>query len=158
HHLQKLGIARITHVDIAPCERLGHCKETQTPVVAKPDEAKEEIAVPMKASTAAETERPEATQGETKEEAQATQRDLTKEEKENILHSDGFLSFFDQTSRMIEQALTEHADIFFDYSGRNLDDKEGEVQAGAKLSLNRQFYDENWSKDRVVTCLDWSQQ
>lgn len=33
-----------------------------------------------------------------------------------------------------------------------------EIQAGAKLSLNRQFVDERWSKHRVVTCLDWSPQ
>lgn len=33
-----------------------------------------------------------------------------------------------------------------------------EIQAGAKLSLNRQFTDEHWSKHRVVTCLDWSLQ
>uniref|UniRef100_A0A8C2BEE4 Dynein, cytoplasmic 1, intermediate chain 2b n=1 Tax=Cyprinus carpio TaxID=7962 RepID=A0A8C2BEE4_CYPCA len=48
--------------------------------------------------------------------------------------------------------------VFFDYSGRDLQDKEGESQAGAKLSLNRQFVDERWSKHRVVTCLDWSPQ
>uniref|UniRef100_A0A4W3IUM8 Cytoplasmic dynein 1 intermediate chain 2-like n=1 Tax=Callorhinchus milii TaxID=7868 RepID=A0A4W3IUM8_CALMI len=88
----------------------------------------------------------------------AFQQELTEEEKEKILHSEGFLNFFDHSSRVIERALTEQIDIFFDYSGRNLDDKEGEIQAGAKLSLNRQFYDENWSKDRVVTCLDWSPQ
>lgn len=33
-----------------------------------------------------------------------------------------------------------------------------EIQAGAKLFLNRQFMDERWSKHRVVTCLDWSPQ
>lgn len=33
-----------------------------------------------------------------------------------------------------------------------------EIQAGTKLSLNRQFVDERWSKHRVVTCLDWSPQ
>lgn len=33
-----------------------------------------------------------------------------------------------------------------------------DVQAGANLSFNRQFYDEHWSKHRVVTCMDWSLQ
>lgn len=33
-----------------------------------------------------------------------------------------------------------------------------ELQAGAKLVLNRQFSDERWTKNRVVTCLDWSPQ
>ncbi len=33
-----------------------------------------------------------------------------------------------------------------------------EMQAGTKLSLNRKFVDDRWSKQRVVTCLDWSPQ
>ncbi|XP_059812093.1 cytoplasmic dynein 1 intermediate chain 2-like isoform X5 [Hypanus sabinus] len=161
HRLQKLGVARVTHVDIAPCERLAHSKETQTPVVAKPDEGGQERQETMFSLTTineAETETPEETQEEREEGHQVNRHELTEDEKEKILQSDSFRSFFDHSSKVIEQALTEHVDIFFDYSGRNLDDKEGEVQAGAKLSLNRQFYDENWSKDRVVTCLDWSQQ
>ncbi|MEQ2268381.1 hypothetical protein XENORESO_003562 [Xenotaenia resolanae] len=83
---------------------------------------------------------------------------LTEEEKLQILHSEEFASFFDQSARIIERALSEHVDIFFDYSGRDLEEKEGEIQAGTKLSLNRQFMDEHWSKHRVVTCLDWSLQ
>lgn len=33
-----------------------------------------------------------------------------------------------------------------------------DLQAGAKLVLNRRFADEHWTKNRVVTCLDWSPQ
>ena len=33
-----------------------------------------------------------------------------------------------------------------------------DMQGGLNLSFNRQFYDEHWSKHRVVTCLDWSPQ
>ncbi|XP_059812092.1 cytoplasmic dynein 1 intermediate chain 2-like isoform X4 [Hypanus sabinus] len=144
HRLQKLGVARVTHVDIAPCERLAHKRQ--------------ETMFSLTTINEAETETPEETQEEREEGHQVNRHELTEDEKEKILQSDSFRSFFDHSSKVIEQALTEHVDIFFDYSGRNLDDKEGEVQAGAKLSLNRQFYDENWSKDRVVTCLDWSQQ
>uniref|UniRef100_V9KB27 Cytoplasmic dynein 1 intermediate chain 2 n=1 Tax=Callorhinchus milii TaxID=7868 RepID=V9KB27_CALMI len=157
HHLTKLGIARITHVDIPPCDRLAYSKETQTPVEDRPEEGKEEEVIPVQTASEPETEAPEESQEEV-DENKAFQQELTEEEKEKILHSEGFLNFFDHSSRVIERALTEQIDIFFDYSGRNLDDKEGEIQAGAKLSLNRQFYDENWSKDRVVTCLDWSPQ
>lgn len=74
------------------------------------------------------------------------------------MHSEEFLSFFDHSTRIVERALSEQINIFFDYSGRDLEDKEGEIQAGAKLSLNRQFFDERWSKHRVVSCLDWSSQ
>uniref|UniRef100_V9KGY6 Cytoplasmic dynein 1 intermediate chain 2-like protein n=1 Tax=Callorhinchus milii TaxID=7868 RepID=V9KGY6_CALMI len=157
HHMTKLGIARITHVDIPPCDRLAYSKETQTPVEDRPEEGKEEEVIPVQTASEPETEAPEESQEEV-DENKAFQQELTEEEKEKILHSEGFLNFFDHSSRVIERALTEQIDIFFDYSGRNLDDKEGEIQAGAKLSLNRQFYDENWSKDRVVTCLDWSPQ
>uniref|UniRef100_A0A8C8E7X6 Cytoplasmic dynein 1 intermediate chain 2 n=1 Tax=Otus sunia TaxID=257818 RepID=A0A8C8E7X6_9STRI len=88
----------------------------------------------------------------------AAPHELTEEEKQQILHSEEFLSFFDHSTRIVERALSEQINIFFDYSGRDLEDKEGEIQAGAKLSLNRQFFDERWSKHRVVSCLDWSSQ
>ncbi|KAI3355790.1 hypothetical protein L3Q82_004362 [Scortum barcoo] len=89
---------------------------------------------------------------------EALPHELTEEEKLQILHSDEFANFFDHSTRIIERALSEHVDLFFDYSGRDLEEKEGEIQAGAKLSLNRQFMDDRWSKHRVVTCLDWSPQ
>uniref|UniRef100_A0A8C9X4Q8 Dynein cytoplasmic 1 intermediate chain 2 n=1 Tax=Sander lucioperca TaxID=283035 RepID=A0A8C9X4Q8_SANLU len=88
----------------------------------------------------------------------APPHELTEEEKLQILHSEEFVNFFDHSTRIIERALSEHVDLFFDYSGRDLEEKEGEIQAGTKLSLNRQFMDERWSKHRVVTCLDWSLQ
>uniref|UniRef100_A0A8C2XAP4 Dynein cytoplasmic 1 intermediate chain 2 n=1 Tax=Cyclopterus lumpus TaxID=8103 RepID=A0A8C2XAP4_CYCLU len=87
-----------------------------------------------------------------------TAKELTEEEKLQVLHSEDFLSFFERGSRIVERALAEHVDVCFDYSGRDLEDKEGDLQAGAKLVLNRQFADERWTKNRVVTCLDWSPQ
>uniref|UniRef100_A0AAQ6ANB4 Dynein, cytoplasmic 1, intermediate chain 2b n=1 Tax=Amphiprion ocellaris TaxID=80972 RepID=A0AAQ6ANB4_AMPOC len=89
---------------------------------------------------------------------QDTPKELTEEEKLQVLHSDEFLSFFERGSRIVERALAEQVDVCFDYSGRDLEDKEGDLQAGAKLVLNRQFADERWTKNRVVTCLDWSPQ
>lgn len=44
-------------------------------------------------------------------------RELSKEEKQMILISEDFQSFFHQSSRIIERALSEHVDIFRDYSG-----------------------------------------
>uniref|UniRef100_A0A671V3I0 Cytoplasmic dynein 1 intermediate chain 1 n=1 Tax=Sparus aurata TaxID=8175 RepID=A0A671V3I0_SPAAU len=81
-------------------------------------------------------------------------RELTEEERQQILHSSEFQSFFDCSIRVMERALAEDGDIFFDYSGRDVEDKEG----GSSLSLSRLFYDEHWSKHRVITCLDWSPQ
>uniref|UniRef100_A0A8C3ATH9 Dynein cytoplasmic 1 intermediate chain 2 n=1 Tax=Cyclopterus lumpus TaxID=8103 RepID=A0A8C3ATH9_CYCLU len=93
-----------------------------------------------------------------KVEEEAAPYELTEEEKLQILHSEEFVNFFDHSTRIIERALSEHVDLFFDYSGRDLEEKEGEIQAGTKLSLYRKFLDERWSKHRVVTCLDWSTQ
>ena len=33
-----------------------------------------------------------------------------------------------------------------------------DTQASGKLSFNREFFDERWSRHRTVTCLDWSTQ
>lgn len=52
-------------------------------------------------------------------------RELTEEERQQILHSSEFQSFFDCSIRVMERALAEESNIFFDYSGRELEDKEG---------------------------------
>lgn len=54
-----------------------------------------------------------------------TPKELTEEEKLQILHSGEFLSFFERGSRIVERALAEQVDVCFDYSGRDLEDKEG---------------------------------
>ncbi|XP_069472304.1 cytoplasmic dynein 1 intermediate chain 2 isoform X3 [Ambystoma mexicanum] len=152
----KLGMAKITQVDFPPREIVTYTKETQTPVVAQPkeeNEEEEESAAPKPAPE------PEEEQSVKKEiENEAPPHELTEEEKQQILHTEEFLSFFDHSTRIVERALSEQINIFFDYSGKDLEEKEGEIQAGARLSLNRQFFDERWSKHRVVSCLDWSSQ
>ncbi len=55
----------------------------------------------------------------------APPHELTEEEKLQILHSEEFANFFDHGTRIIERALSEHVDLFFDYSGRDLEEKEG---------------------------------
>ncbi|XP_006636574.1 dynein, cytoplasmic 1, intermediate chain 2a isoform X1 [Lepisosteus oculatus] len=151
----KLGMAKVTHVDFPPREIVSYTKETQTPVMTeqKEEEDEEEEIAPPKPVVALQEEKPQQN-----EEEEAPPHELTEEEKLQILHSEEFLSFFDHSTRILERALSERVDVFFDYSGRDLEEKEGEIQAGTKLSLNRQFMDERWSKHRVVTCLDWSPQ
>lgn len=153
----KLGMAKITQVDFPPREVVTYTKETQTPVMAQPkeDEEEEDDVVTPKPPIEPEEEK---TFKKDEEIDSKAPHELTEEEKQQILHSEEFLSFFDHSTRIVERALSEQINIFFDYSGRDLEDKEGEIQAGAKLSLNRQFFDERWSKHRVVSCLDWSSQ
>ncbi|XP_067843627.1 cytoplasmic dynein 1 intermediate chain 2-like isoform X1 [Heptranchias perlo] len=151
----KLEMAKITQVDFPPREIVTYTKETQTPVITQKTEAEEEEEdiVPK---PAIEPEQDKQVQNE--EDKEGSPHELTEEEKQQIIHSDEFLTFFDHSTRIIERALAEHKDLFFDYSGKDLEEKEGELQGGAKLSLNRQFFDERWSKHRVVTCMDWSPQ
>ncbi|XP_042184883.1 cytoplasmic dynein 1 intermediate chain 2-like isoform X3 [Oncorhynchus tshawytscha] len=157
----RLGMAKVTQVDFPPKQSVSYSKETQTPTCtqthtqAKPaeEEEEEEMAEPKPAE---ESQEEKADQEEKQEEV--APKDLTEEEKMQLLHSEEFMAFFDRGSRIVERALSERVDVCFDYSGRDLEDKEGEMQAGAKMSLNRAFSDERWSKNRVVTCLDWSPQ
>uniref|UniRef100_A0A803JRX9 Dynein cytoplasmic 1 intermediate chain 1 n=1 Tax=Xenopus tropicalis TaxID=8364 RepID=A0A803JRX9_XENTR len=154
--LIKLGVSKVTQVDFLPREVVSYSKETQTPVTTHQTEEEEEDEemVDLKTEHDSEFENQE----EKQDSREVPPRELTEEEKQQVTHSEEFLIFFDRTIRVIERALAEDSNIFFDYSGRDLEDKEGDIQAGANLSFNRQFYDEHWSKHRVVTCLDWSLQ
>ncbi|XP_052492271.1 cytoplasmic dynein 1 intermediate chain 2 isoform X1 [Budorcas taxicolor] len=154
----KLGMAKITQVDFPPREIVTYTKETQTPVMAQPKEDEEEDDDVVTPKPPIEPEEEKTLKKDEESDSKAPPHELTEEEKQQILHSEEFLSFFDHSTRIVERALSEQINIFFDYSGRDLEDKEGEIQAGAKLSLNRQFFDERWSKHRVVSCLDWSSQ
>ncbi|XP_056105642.1 cytoplasmic dynein 1 intermediate chain 1 isoform X1 [Rhinichthys klamathensis goyatoka] len=153
----RLGPSKITQVDFLPRELVSYCKETQTPLAAhqsEEDEEEDEEVTEPKAG--AETDLQE--EEESKETKEGHPRELTEEEKQQVLHSEEFLIFFDRSIRVMERALAEDSNVFFDYSGRDLEDKEGDLQGGSSLSLNRLFYDEHWSKHRVITCLDWSPQ
>ncbi|XP_056275648.1 cytoplasmic dynein 1 intermediate chain 1 isoform X2 [Pseudoliparis swirei] len=159
--MQRLGACKITQVDFLPKEVMAYCKETQTPLTANLSEVEEEDEdeemLEVKPGPESD-QQDEDDNRENKEGSFPVQRELTEEERQQILHSSEFQSFFDGSIRVMERALAEESDIFFDYSGRDLEDKEGESGSGSSLSLSRLFYDEHWSKHRVVTCLDWSLQ
>ncbi|XP_026087374.1 dynein cytoplasmic 1 intermediate chain 1a isoform X2 [Carassius auratus] len=152
----RLGPSKITQVDFLPREVVSYCKETQTPLAAhqSEDEEEEEEVTEPKAGPENDLQEEE----ESKDTKEGHPRELTEEEKQQVLHSEEFLIFFDRGIRVMERALAEDSNIFFDYSGRDLEEKEGDLQGGSSLSLNRLFYDEHWSKHRVITCLDWSPQ
>ncbi|QQP33094.1 Cytoplasmic dynein 1 intermediate chain [Caligus rogercresseyi] len=99
-----------------------------------------------------------ATTKEEEEEAARLQKNSNNKRREASHHDEGRLSkFFDRTTRLVERALCEDVNVFVDYTGNYENDPEAlEDKAGSKLSLNRYFYDERWSKNRVITSLDWS--
>nr|XP_033492824.1 cytoplasmic dynein 1 intermediate chain 1 isoform X10 [Epinephelus lanceolatus] len=159
--MQRLGASKITQVDFLPKEVVSYCKETQTPLTAHLSEVEEEEEDEemMEAKPGPESEQQDEDDNrETKEGSFPVLRELTEEERQQILHSSEFQSFFDCSIRVMERALAEDSNIFFDYSGRDLEDKEGDLGSGSSLSFSRLFYDEHWSKHRVITCLDWSPQ
>uniref|UniRef100_A0A915IG34 Uncharacterized protein n=1 Tax=Romanomermis culicivorax TaxID=13658 RepID=A0A915IG34_ROMCU len=92
---------------------------------------------------------------------------LSDEEKQKILVQPEFRHFLDKSSKILERALTEkwfftlfikqEESIFVDYS-KNERSTEKEVDFDQKLSINRVFFDEKWSKSRCVTCMDHSPQ
>ncbi|XP_026809686.1 cytoplasmic dynein 1 intermediate chain-like isoform X3 [Rhopalosiphum maidis] len=85
-------------------------------------------------------------------------RELSDAEKMMIVHSEDFQQFMDRAGRVMERALSENVDIYTDYTGALDDNDINEDKSSTRLSLSRVFYDEHWSKNRLVTSLDWSQQ
>uniref|UniRef100_A0A8C6UJE4 Dynein cytoplasmic 1 intermediate chain 1 n=1 Tax=Neogobius melanostomus TaxID=47308 RepID=A0A8C6UJE4_9GOBI len=154
--LQRLGTSRIAQVDFPPKELVSYSKETQTLLTTHPLEVEEEEEdEEMDVKPGLDSEPPDEDDAK---ETKDVLRELTEEERQQILHSAEFQSFFDCSIRVMERALAEDTDIYFDYSGRDLHDKDGDVSGGSSLSFSRLFYDEHWSKHRVITCLDWSPQ
>uniref|UniRef100_A0A8C6UKB5 Dynein cytoplasmic 1 intermediate chain 1 n=1 Tax=Neogobius melanostomus TaxID=47308 RepID=A0A8C6UKB5_9GOBI len=147
--LQRLGTSRIAQVDFPPKELVSYSKETQTLLTTHPLEEEDEE---MDVKPGLDSEPPDEDDAKETKDGTITE-ELTEEERQQILHSAEFQSFFDCSIRVMERALAEDTDIYFDYSGRDLD-----VSGGSSLSFSRLFYDEHWSKHRVITCLDWSPQ
>ncbi|KAL3280098.1 hypothetical protein HHI36_017604 [Cryptolaemus montrouzieri] len=84
-------------------------------------------------------------------------RELSEEEKQMIILSEEFQHFIDRSGRVMERALCESIDIYTDYSG-GLGEDAMDEKSHQCVSFNRTFFDERWSKNRVVTALDWCPQ
>ncbi|XP_021940459.1 cytoplasmic dynein 1 intermediate chain-like isoform X2 [Zootermopsis nevadensis] len=85
-------------------------------------------------------------------------RELSEEEKQMIILTEDFQRFLDRAGRVMERALSESVDIYTDYTGVGDGDEAADEKSGLRLSLNRCFYDDRWSRNRCVTSLDWSPQ
>jgi dynein intermediate chain len=86
-------------------------------------------------------------------------QELTNDERDQILKSEHFQDFFARTSRLIERSLWESPEafnIFTDYSGRDLDGQNKKMDVGEIIKFDREFYDERWTRHRIVTCIDTS--
>jgi len=85
-------------------------------------------------------------------------KELSEDEKNAVMMSQPFQKFFDRATKVVERALSEDINVFLDYTGGYEDGEALEDKTGGKLSLNRFFYDDRWSKNRVITSMDWSTQ
>lgn len=91
-------------------------------------------------------------------------RTLTNEELNAVTSSEDFLDFVERSSKVIERALEQEYDILADYAlgGMNgLDDEDDRFGAtgtkkGRRIKEVAQFWDERWSKKRMISDLGFS--
>ncbi|KAK5168504.1 hypothetical protein LTR04_006582 [Oleoguttula sp. CCFEE 6159] len=91
-------------------------------------------------------------------------RTLTNEELNAVTSSNDFLDFVEKSSKVVERALDEEYDLLADYalSGLNSleddDDEDGMTHGkkGRRIREAAQFYDERWSKRRMISDINFS--
>lgn len=167
---KKLTVSQVTQTTVVAKETVNYCKETQTMTleperdVLTYDESEREGEGVNAAAALAELQRMPHVQdlvsaggpdGEAAPAEPEKPRELSDEERQQILLSDSFVRFFDKTARVMERALAEDVDIFIDYSGGSGDTEIGET-AKQQVKQQRVFYDDRWSRNRCVAALDWS--
>ncbi|XP_077293131.1 cytoplasmic dynein 1 intermediate chain short wing isoform X3 [Arctopsyche grandis] len=91
-----------------------------------------------------------------KEEEKKEVRELSEDEKQMIVLSADFQKFVSRAGKVMERALAESIDIYADYIGGEDTDDARDDKGDARLSLNRTFFCERWSRGRCATSLDWS--
>ncbi|KAI9831931.1 MAG: hypothetical protein M1819_004653 [Sarea resinae] len=91
-------------------------------------------------------------------------RTLTNEELNAVTSSDDFMDFVERSSKVIERALDEEYDVLADYALRGMsgvDDDDDEYggahgKKGRRIKEIAQFWDERWSKKRMVSDIGFS--
>lgn len=99
---------------------------------------------------------PAITPQEQKKEEVKEVKELSAEQKQMIILSEDFQRFILKAGKVMERALSEQVDIYTDYIGGGDTDDINDERSLARLSLNRTFYCDRWSKNRCVTSFDWS--
>lgn len=88
------------------------------------------------------------------EEIEQELRELTGEELGAIFGASEFTDFMEQSSKIVERALTDAYDYMKDYT--LLDDRAADDYEGRQVKCQRVFWDERLCKGRSVTDIDWS--
>ena len=90
-------------------------------------------------------------------------RTLTNEELGAMQESEDFVAFVERSTKVLERALDQQYDILQDYALRGVDvsdEDEGYGSGGAKKGRRikevAQFWDERWSRKRMISDLNFS--
>ncbi|KAH8701075.1 putative dynein intermediate chain [Talaromyces proteolyticus] len=87
-------------------------------------------------------------------------RTLNDDELNAVTSSGDFLDFVEKSSKVIERALDEEYDILADYElgGINAEDEDEDEYGKKRRGIKEvaQFYDERWSKKRMISDLSFS--
>ena len=92
-------------------------------------------------------------------------RGLSTEELSAVTSSDDFLDFVERSSKVIEKALDQDYDVLTNYAMDGLgeldeDEDENYVslkgKRGRRIKQTAQFWDEKWSKKRIISDLSFS--
>ncbi|GJJ11242.1 hypothetical protein Clacol_005474 [Clathrus columnatus] len=81
-------------------------------------------------------------------------RELTEEERASVFIAPEFIEFLEQSSKIVQRALSDGYDYIRDYTiGADSGHDESEGKRVKKVCA---FWDERWCKNRSITDVDWS--
>lgn len=83
-------------------------------------------------------------------------RNLSDEEKQEILISEDFSMFIERSSRVMERVLADTTDILFDLAMDKEEEGEDLLLASINVVRKKQLSDSRWTKGRIVSSMAWS--
>ncbi|GAA5987501.1 hypothetical protein JCM10908_001980 [Rhodotorula pacifica] len=84
-------------------------------------------------------------------------RGLPADELSSVLTSPGFVDFLEQSTKVVQRALSDPYDYLRDYSINAEEDREAmEGKKKARVRLLGAWQDQSWGRGRSVTSVDWS--
>ncbi|KZS94359.1 WD40 repeat-like protein [Sistotremastrum niveocremeum HHB9708] len=148
--------------DLPPKERVIYNKEVQTTDIAidpipsiSENEIREQILREQEAErTAIQEEKSEEESLLLERQLEEEIKDMTEEERTSVLMAPEFLDFLEQSSKVVQRALSDNYDYIRDYTlgmDSGVDSSEGK-----RVKQVCQFWDEHWCKNRSITGVDWS--
>ncbi|GAA5864987.1 hypothetical protein JCM3774_003930 [Rhodotorula dairenensis] len=82
---------------------------------------------------------------------------LPRDELSHVLASADFVEFLEQSTKVVQRALSDPYDYLRDYSINADDDAEAAAGKRARVRLVGTWQDQQWGRGRSVTSVDWSQ-